>query len=654
MKLDYRDLFTGEFYLEATPDVAEAITNGQFKDALEHTNKVGQYSELASTSVFNSAFVHDTSIEGNEELNLTLDNSIGGATIGTQNTVILNIQNFNFFNDPINFQPSGINIQDLRKVVLENSQGEWPATALGTVQGGEIVGELIPNVDRNVRRVGFRVLANSPEAKQTWVIIHGWNNSSLTDSIDSLAKSVAAARPGDRVLALDWREVAYNALREDLGPIGTAYASAAGGNLRAATWIGAVAEFAVKTLKEVWGIDSEQALRSLNLIGHSLGSLVSAEIGRIYRDDTNRAGTKLNLTNPNAVGVRTITALDPPSEFRGKYDLDSRFVGEDRPESFRDVSEFSRAFVGSNSLAGNQDFSVTADESFQIDFGNRAERLTDMGDEHGWVIETFTHLISEPEKMGSLLGMRAYENIEDLAIKDFGELDIRSRETGRHKGILVVPNPKSNETIPQPQPTQKPTLLIARSPSNQDNDIVIGSFANNNINGADQFNFTAGDIRYTGSGDDKFFGESGNDQLNGDSGNDTLSGGSGSDQLLGGGGAFASENDWLYGGTGKDELTGGSGRDTFIIERDARKAGNQNEADLITDFKAGTDMIGLIDLSFEQLSFQLFNRGLFGISKDTAITAGGEFLALLKDVRPDQINNPANFIPGDIGIFAIV
>ncbi|HEY9294762.1 MAG TPA: hypothetical protein VIQ31_00045, partial [Phormidium sp.] len=570
------------------------------------------------------------------------------------NAAVLNIQNIDFFNDPINFQTTGINVQDLRTVVLQNSQGEWPAATLGTVQGGEIAGELIPNVDRNVRRVGFRVLADSPEAKQTWVIIHGWNNSSLTEGIDSLAKSVAAARPGDRVLALDWREVAYNALREDLGPIGTAYASAAGGNLRAATWISTVAEFAVKKLKQVWGIDSQEALKSLNLIGHSLGSLMSAEIGRIYRDDTNRAGTRLNLTNPNAVGVRTITALDPPSEFRGRYDLDSRFGGENRPEKFKDVSEFSRALVGSNSLAGNQDFAVTADESFQIDFGNRAERLTDIGNEHGWVIETFTHLTNEPEKMGSLLGMRAYDNIEELPIKDFGELEIRKRETGRHKGIIVVPNPKSNETIPKPNPAQKPTLLIARSPSNQYNDIVIGSFANDNIKGADNFNFTAGDIRYTGSGNDKFFGESGHDRLNGDSDNDTLSGGSGNDQLLGGGGAFDSGNDWLYGGTGKDELTGGSGRDTFIIERDERKAGNQNEADLITDFKAGTDIIGLINLSFEQLSFQQFNRGLFGISQDTAITAGGEFLALLKDVRPQQINNSANFISADIGIFDIV
>ncbi|MBD2041027.1 hypothetical protein [Microcoleus sp. FACHB-672] len=653
MKLDDRDLFTGEFYLEAKLDVAEAIINGQFKDAFEYTHKVGQYSELASTSFFDSAFVPDMAIEGNEELNLTLENSITGAIIGTQDMAALNVENFEFFNNLINFQPSNQNVKDLETVFLANSLSEWPTAGLGTVQGGETAGELIPNVDRDFRRVGFRVLADSPEAKQTWVIIHGWNNSSLTDSIDSLAKSVAAARPGDRVLALDWREVSYNALREDLGPIGNAYASAAGGNLRAATWIGAVAEFAVKTLEEVWGINSEEALRSLNLIGHSLGSLVSAEIGRIYRDDTNRADTRLNLTNPNAVGVRTITALDPPSEFRGKYDLDSRFAGENRPESFRDVSEFSRAFVGSNSLAGNQDFAVTADESFQIDFGNRAERLTDIGDEHGWVIETFTHLTSEPEKMGSLLGMRAYENIEDLAIKDFGELEIRSREAGRHKGILVVPNPKSNETIDKPDPAQIPELLIARSASNQDNDIVIGSFTNDNINGTDNFNFISGDIRYTGSGDDKFFGESGNDQLNGDSGNDTLSGGSGSDQLVGGGGVFDLGNDLLYGGTGKDELTGGSGRDTFIIERDERKAGNQNEADLITDFKAGTDIIGLIDLSFEQLSFQQFNRGLFGISQDTAVTAGGEFLALLKDVRPDQINNPANFIPADIGIFDI-
>lgn len=616
---DYQDSFNAGFDLEAIPEVVEPLTKNNFNDPLEYFDKIQFFSQL------HSSFINDNATALAEDENISARVEL----------------------------TSEESVQDLNTIVLESSLSEWPAAALGTVKGGEIAGELIPNVDQNVRRVGFRVLADSPEAKQTWVIIHGWNNSSFTERIDSLAKSVTAARPGDRVLALDWREVAYNALREDLGPIGTAYASAAGGNLRAATWIGAVAEFAVEKLQEVWGIDGQKALQSLNLIGHSLGSLVGAEIGRIYRDDTNRAGSQLNIVNPNAVGVRTITALDPPSEFRGRYDLDSRVAGEDRPEKFRDVSIFSRSFVGSNSLAGNQDFSVTADESFQIDFGNRANRLTDFGAEHGWVIETFTHLINEPEKMGSLLGMRAYDNLEKLPIKDFGELEIRSRETGRHKGIVVVPNPQSNEIIPKPEPAQKPTLLISRSTSNQYNDIVIGSFANDNINGADYFNFTAGDLRYTGSSDDQFFGESGNDQLNGDSGNDTLIGGSGSDQLLGGTGAFDSGNDWLYGGAGKDELTGGSGQDTFIIERDERKAGNQNEADLITDFKAGSDMIGLIDLTFEQLSFQQFNRGIFGIAKDTAITAGGEFLALLTDVRLDQIRNPAHFISLTPNIFNI-
>jgi VCBS repeat-containing protein len=84
-------------------------------------------------------------------------------------------------------------------------------------------------------------------------------------------------------------------------------------------------------------------------------------------------------------------------------------------------------------------------------------------------------------------------------------------------------------------------------------------------------------------GDDTIFGRNGNDTITGDAGNDILTGGRG--------------NDILTGGQGNDTLTGGGGKDQFVF---ASKQGS----DIITDFRKGTDLIGLSGgLTFGQLSF---------------------------------------------------
>jgi Ca2+-binding RTX toxin-like protein len=77
-------------------------------------------------------------------------------------------------------------------------------------------------------------------------------------------------------------------------------------------------------------------------------------------------------------------------------------------------------------------------------------------------------------------------------------------------------------------------------------------------------------------------------------------GGSNTDTILGN----ESDNK-LYGGTGsgvKDTLTGGAGADTFICSiSDATT--DINLADIITDFTAGTDKIGLEDKTVAELSW---------------------------------------------------
>lgn len=490
----------------------------------------------------------------------------------------------------------------------------------GFVTGGSEEGVLLNQTVENnpsLRKVGFLEVNNPDTPEQTWLIIHGWNDAP-EGKIADVAQEIANTKPGDRVLLLDWREAAYN----NSESLGVEFGVPGRGNFRAATWISPVAEFAVKALNNFYGIDTQEASQSLNLIGHSLGSLVNAEMGRIYRDGLLLENN--NFLSGNAQGARTITALDPPSARNRDenplfddpdediYDVDGRVEGTQAPEKFADVSVFSRSFVGEKSIAGNPELAITADEAFQMDFGTISEFATDFGSEHGRVVRAFTNTVNQSGLIGDLLGIRAYDSIDELPIEDFDKLRIRQEDNGAYHGIIDVN--KDNEAI----------LLIGKAKTGNKDDIVIGSFINQEINGAEFLGF-GGDGRYTGDGNDTFFGESGNDTL---IGNDN--------------------DDILFGGIGKDKLDGGSGIDTFIL-KPGDGGDNKDAADTIEDFEPGTDKIGLINLEYGQLTFQEFRRrsGLFSRTTDTAIIANSEFLALVEDVEIEEIRKPEYFVTVD-------
>ena len=84
----------------------------------------------------------------------------------------------------------------------------------------------------------------------------------------------------------------------------------------------------------------------------------------------------------------------------------------------------------------------------------------------------------------------------------------------------------------------------------------------------------------------------GKDKLSGLGGNDTLDGGAGNDRLRGGDG-----DDLLIGGGGKDKMTGGAGRRPVPVQR----AAVAKNADKITDFTPGEDLILLDDRIFTKL-----------------------------------------------------
>lgn len=547
-----------------------------------------------------------TKMEGNQQtynVKLASDGSGGNQTMtlqaeGSQTT----INAITGINDPSTLPPNPL-------------EGTLPVS--GFVTGGSEEGVLFnQQVENNpsLRKVGFLEVNNPDEAEQTWLIIHGWNDAP-EGKIADVAQEIANTKPGDRVLLLDWREAAYN----NSESLGIQFGVPGRGNFRAATWISPVAEFAVKALNQFYGIDTQEASQSLNLIGHSLGSLVNAEMGRIYRDGLTLENN--NFLSGNTQGARTITALDPPSARNRDrnplfndpdediYDVDGRIEGIQAPEKFADVSVFSRSFVGEKSIAGNPELAVTADEAFQMDFGTISEFATDFGSEHGRVVRAFTNIVNQPGLIGDLLGIRAYDSIDELPIEDFDKLRIRREDNGAYHGIIDVN--KDNEAA----------LLIGKAKTGNKDDIVIGSFVNQEINGAEFLGF-GGDGRYTGDGNDLFFGESGNDTL---IGNDN--------------------DDILFGGRGKDKLDGGSGKDTFILQLGDGGI-NKDTADTIEDFEPGTDKIGLINLEFGQLTFQEFRRrsGLFSRTTDTAIIANSEFLAVVEDVEIEEIQKPEYFV----------
>ena len=482
-----------------------------------------------------------------------------------------------------------------------------------TITGGSDKGQLLDTVnDPQFRNVGLREI-QTPEGEggQTWVIIHGWNSSPDAENIANLIDKVAqTADKSDRVLALDWREAAYNG-----NPDNTAFATAQGGNGIAATWISATAEFAVKALEREYGIDSFSANQSLNLIGHSLGSLVSSEIGRIYESGENRAGER--ITNSNNQGVKTITALDPAAEINLRpdwifedesgYDIDGSVEGRQTPADFKDSSYFSRAYIGRKSIAGNPIFADAADEAYEFDFGN----LYDFGEEHGRVVKTFTNLFDRPDKLSEILGYDSYLSpkasdtifeSDSIFIRDFAEIDVTRRFLPRtYQGIINVDK------------TNQPTLLTANYVASDRSKVIVGDYLPDTI--------------YGSVDNDKLFGGNNDDRLFGQSGRDILVGGAGDDRLSGDGFNIG-DDDLLYGGTGSDTLIGGDGYDTFVFQA-GDGSSDRDRADLITDFEVG-DRIGLIDISSDDLTLESDAVG-------SAIKLNEEYLAVFEGVNLDEI-----------------
>lgn len=215
------------------------------------------------------------------------------------------------------------------------------------------------------------------------------------------------------------------------------------------------------------------------------------------------------------------------------------------------------------------------------------------------------------------------------------------------------------------------------------NDTVDGSFANELVFGNDGEDSLEGE-----DGDDSLFGGRGKDFLLGSGGNNYLNGGQDADWLIGGGEddilLGGRGNDILYSGNGNDTLIGGLGRDflggivSWIGQNDRKWTGRNlyvlqpepgvtdlNKADLITNFRIGSDRIGLAngltanDVVLEELT----NTTIFiqfdlledvkvlltpsDINPPPVATSGtlikvrntGDFIGFVDGVTPDRLQN---------------
>ncbi|MGK7892633.1 MAG: VWA domain-containing protein [Xenococcus sp. (in: cyanobacteria)] len=149
------------------------------------------------------------------------------------------------------------------------------------------------------------------------------------------------------------------------------------------------------------------------------------------------------------------------------------------------------------------------------------------------------------------------------------------------------------------------------------------------------FGGQASDLIDGGAGDDLIWGSSDNDRLNGGDGNDSMRGGRANDVLTGDLG-----NDTLWGDSGQDILIGGPGNDIFVIASDPNVTTPIQQADVITDFEVGVDIIGLANnLLLEQLTFEPVNLQLDAglATPSTAIRLDNDYLAIVQGVADANV-----------------
>jgi pimeloyl-ACP methyl ester carboxylesterase len=203
--------------------------------------------------------------------------------------------------------------------------------------------------------------------KETILVVHGWKNNDQVDTVRELAKE-ASEYQDYQVLSLDWSSIAEAGLDNGIIPYKTA------------GWISTIGKWTHDRLVQL-GIDEEQ----LTIVGHSLGTYIGTEIGRLFGK------------------VKNFVALDPafPADGLVGYDIDNQRDGKQGPSNFRDIATNSLAFVVADNwlgipgislgTAGDNDKASTANISLTIKFEGKDG--FNAYDAHGAVVDVFTNAL---------------------------------------------------------------------------------------------------------------------------------------------------------------------------------------------------------------------------------------------------------------------
>ena len=187
---------------------------------------------------------------------------------------------------------------------------------------------------------------------------------------------------------------------------------------------------------------------------------------------------------------------------------------------------------------------------------------------------------------------------------------------------------------PEEQLTFKANTIFSGAGADEIDSAINSGFRNTIFAGSGTNTIYAGtrDV-VTGGGDaDQIWALDGNgNRLSGLGGDDTFILGSANNRALGGEGLDVFH---ILGGAGSNHLNGGGGADQFWLISEPGDAPSAKQ--VVMDFKAGEDKVGLRGVSFSSLSFEQ-------VGADTLLSVAGVAVGHFTNLSASALNNQANF-----------
>jgi pimeloyl-ACP methyl ester carboxylesterase len=377
--------------------------------------------------------------------------------------------------------------------------------------------------------------------RRTWVIVHGWQSS--PSAFSSLASAIRQnpRYAGDQIVGVDWSQAAASS-----NP------------------------FSVEAQIQSVGVDAAQQINTLgvpganlNLIGHSFGAYVAAEIAERV-----------------ATVVRSLTALDPGVDLPGGYDAAGSC------DFSRNVTR-SVAYHAQNTF-GDAEIPQTAERSVVVDF----QDTTSDAARHSAVVPMLAGMFLGEATVPAVYSPATLSGADpSLVVLPIGTYSSDGAPTGGEYDAVAYTTTTTGlpiaieDTLTGVLGTSR-SIHVMGTPGADRISLTLGSTSSATRNGVtvsipfvtnryvsggagnDTISGSAGAEVITGGlGSDEIRGNEGDDTIHGQSNADTLRGGPGDDSITGGTGNDQirgdDDDDFILGDTGIDRIRGNAGNDTI-------------------------------------------------------------------------------------------